>query len=101
MLKRQGHFHFAKGTFMGKGSPTGIKGFGCNFCRSSSFLKEKSRKAKEERLRAEAERATREAIEQERKEALSAAALDFSSHSVHVDYEPGSEGKHVHFGFYT
>ncbi|XP_071803441.1 triacylglycerol hydrolase DDHD2-like [Asterias amurensis] len=62
------------------------------FVSEQATKEEKSRKAKEERLRAEAERATREAIDQERKEALSAAALDFSSHSVHVDYEPGSEG---------
>ncbi len=45
-------------------------------------------------MQAEAERAARAALEQERKEAVSAASLDFSSHSVHVDYEPGSEGKH-------
>ncbi|XP_038044465.1 phospholipase DDHD2-like isoform X2 [Patiria miniata] len=63
------------------------------FLKEQATKEERNRKAREARMKAEAEKQAREVLERERQEASSASQFnDVSAHSVHIDFEPGSEG---------
>ncbi|XP_022087759.1 phospholipase DDHD2-like [Acanthaster planci] len=62
------------------------------FLKEQITKEESKKKAREAMIKAETERAIRQALEMEKQEASASQLNDVSTHSVHVDFEPGSEG---------